>query len=210
MNQLVEEGIYKPNRMYDYQATCFQPMESGNPASTFSNVSTDETLKNAPAGTLLHLQPFAHLAHILHWFLITFLTTYVNGFASIEFDGYLDEEVQLVPCDKQFWIHKFHSKPQHAQPNFDCDSCGSSSRSPPKCEPPRILAAELVPYTNLLLLVINNCIEDRRSSYMKTREVQYELLHECYVENNYLGRKTASNCVDEEFWNVSGFSAKKK
>lgn len=39
MNQLVREGIYEPIRMYDYQATCFQPRETGNWASTLSKVT---------------------------------------------------------------------------------------------------------------------------------------------------------------------------
>lgn len=38
MNQLVKEGIYKPVRMYDYQATCFQRRDTGNWASTLSRV----------------------------------------------------------------------------------------------------------------------------------------------------------------------------
>lgn len=39
MNQLVIEGIYKPNRMYDYQATCFQQRDTGNFASKLLAVS---------------------------------------------------------------------------------------------------------------------------------------------------------------------------
>lgn len=40
MNQLVADGVYKPNRMYDYQATCFQSRDTGNYASKFLAVST--------------------------------------------------------------------------------------------------------------------------------------------------------------------------
>lgn len=40
MNLLVSEGIYKSTRMYDYQATCFAPRDSGNFASKFLTVST--------------------------------------------------------------------------------------------------------------------------------------------------------------------------
>lgn len=196
MNQLVLEGIYKQNRMYDYQATCFQPMETGNPASTFSNVSIHELIKYTRAGTLLHLQPFTHFAYILHWFSITFLTTHANGFAPIEEEN-LEEEVQLVPCDKEYWIY-FHANKKHAHPNFDSrfsSSCAPSSQ---------ILATEHVPYTNLLLLVINkSCMKYESSSYPKTKEIQYDLPYECHVENNYLGRNPISNCIKEEFWNVS-------
>lgn len=39
MNLLVSEGIYKPTRMYDYQATCFEPRDTGNFASRFLTVS---------------------------------------------------------------------------------------------------------------------------------------------------------------------------
>lgn len=39
MGQLVAEGIYKPNRMYDYQATCFQPRDTGNVGAKYPGVS---------------------------------------------------------------------------------------------------------------------------------------------------------------------------
>lgn len=44
MNLLVTEGIYKPTRMYDYQATCFEPRDSGNFASKFLTVSATPTI----------------------------------------------------------------------------------------------------------------------------------------------------------------------
>lgn len=39
MNLLVLEGIYKTTRMYDYQATCFEPRDSGNFAARVLTVS---------------------------------------------------------------------------------------------------------------------------------------------------------------------------
>jgi len=39
MKQLVDEGIYKMNRMFDYQATCFPPISTGSQASRYITVS---------------------------------------------------------------------------------------------------------------------------------------------------------------------------
>lgn len=38
MRQLVEEGIYRPHRMYDYQGTCFPRIATNNPASKYMTV----------------------------------------------------------------------------------------------------------------------------------------------------------------------------
>lgn len=39
MAQLITDGIYKPNRMYDYQATCFQTRDTGSFSSRLLTVS---------------------------------------------------------------------------------------------------------------------------------------------------------------------------
>lgn len=38
MQQLVLDGIYTPNRMYDYQGTCFQPRDTGSFATKLLTV----------------------------------------------------------------------------------------------------------------------------------------------------------------------------
>lgn len=68
MAQLIEEGVYKPNRMYDYQATCFRSTDTGNPASRCLTVRLYTNKVHKTPHSLYYILNTCSILHILHKF----------------------------------------------------------------------------------------------------------------------------------------------
>lgn len=118
MFDLVEEGVYKPNRMYDYQATCFQSTESGSDASRCRTVRTCSIFNTTSTNTI-HLQLITNFREIFEWlktFILVLFWNLVNGYGiyrdnddfEIGYERIRLEHFKNFPCHKESWIYSLN------------------------------------------------------------------------------------------------------
>ncbi|CAH0766301.1 unnamed protein product [Diatraea saccharalis] len=203
MARLIEEEIYKPVHLVDYQAVCFREKKTTSPA------------------TIL-LTPFENLRLVMSWFIATsiwFFNSIASGLAQASSysldDAYQiyenDEETddpllkstsksvterdieKLVlinrtrptPCDREMYLYQLdynNLNDKLNKPIADCD---------------RPFYVQLVNYTNMLMIVIDSVCPKEEVSILPVdpTEVQYNESLPCLKHMHPLYRKQPTSCI---------------
>ncbi|KAI4455354.1 voltage-dependent calcium channel subunit alpha-2/delta-related [Holotrichia oblita] len=213
MRQLVDEGIYRPHRMYDYQGTCFPRIATNNPASKYRT-------------------PFKHLVEIWKWsvaMLFTMVRTvwgndmdypehdtdenYSDGDNSYNRDGDFKEfdsrllinKTKPDPCDTEMWLYTLL---HYTEKNIT--SSGYNRSMSENCSRPFLI--QPVTGSNLVLLVINMICPEKKlysissdiliDDYEEPKtptpvEIYYNISLSCYkVKNNDFPRRPYMSCIN--------------
>ncbi|XP_072941852.1 voltage-dependent calcium channel subunit alpha-2/delta-3 isoform X14 [Epargyreus clarus] len=211
MTRLIEEDVYKPIHVVDYQAVCFREKKTTNPA------------------TML-ITPLENLRLVMAWFIATTFWVYNSitiGLAQSSSDSYDEEYVtptvayqnyendeetddlsmskphttriverdfeKLVlinrtrptPCDREMFLYQLDYK------NLD-EKLNKPSKA---CERP--FYVQLVNYTNMLLVVVNGLcrVPDVPIIPVEATEVQYNESLPCLKHMHPLYRKQPVSCI---------------
>ncbi|KAK9720898.1 Neuronal voltage-dependent calcium channel alpha 2acd [Popillia japonica] len=213
MRQLVEEGIYRPHRMYDYQGTCFPRIATNNPASKY-------------------MTPVKHLIGIWKWsvaLLFSMIKTvwgnemdypdhdtdenYSDGDQSYNREGDFKEfdsrllinKTKPEPCDTEMWLYTLI---HYTEKNIT--SSGYNRSMSENCSRPFLI--QPVTGSNLVLLVINMICPEKKlysispdiliDDYEEPRtptpvEIYYNISLSCYkVKNNDFPRRSYMSCIN--------------
>ncbi|CAG9814965.1 unnamed protein product [Phaedon cochleariae] len=215
MHQLVEEGIYKVTRMFDYQALCAEPIDT-SPASRI-------------------LSPFIHLSSLFQWFFGVLVLSARTVFGNHHFEQYngpehppehhfevVDEhefnrngarfeEAEMPLSDKEF-VQKFAITKTKPEP---CDkqmalyslvhysernvSNSGYNKSMVECSRPYIV--QRVTGSNMILLVITKlCREEENNPHAESPvpvEVDYNMSLACYrALHNDFPRRYYMSCIN--------------
>ncbi|KAJ8956284.1 hypothetical protein NQ318_015020, partial [Aromia moschata] len=209
MSQLVDEGIYKVTRVYDYQGLCPVTYEAASPASRF-------------------LTPIVHLSNIMKWALGTVLYL-ANVGLGIQFESFPDSimytdpnsndhlfddhdeydhehmvhdndsptyvipKTKPEPCDNEMWLY---SLVYYTERNI---SNSGYNKSMIDCSRPFIV--QRVTGSNMILLVINDlCRPDARrvAPNPEPEQVDYNISLSCYrAINNDFPRRLYMSCINK-------------
>ncbi|XP_064214426.1 voltage-dependent calcium channel subunit alpha-2/delta-3 isoform X3 [Tribolium castaneum] len=210
MSFLVDEGIYKVTRMYDYQGLCPEEHESNNPASTFST-------------------PLDQISRLIHWATATFFYLLHTISAELETISYPEEDHEMhsydsehdfesetteqpsrltekefdqrvllkktkpEPCDYEMWFYTLVHYPEKSIP-----SSGYNKAMTDDCTRPFIV--QRVFNSNMILLVVNSVCWEKENTMAKMPDpvlVDYNMSLACYraLFNNFTRRHYMS-CIN--------------
>ncbi|XP_018330048.1 voltage-dependent calcium channel subunit alpha-2/delta-3-like isoform X2 [Agrilus planipennis] len=198
MYQLIEEGVYTPIRMYDYQATCFKGEDVGSPATSIENPLLHFTeLVRWAFGTLIY---FARLT----WGDEVDTMMYPDHgetageeelprLSEKEFDRMtIIKKTKPEPCDTEMYIYTL------TYPNGKSGPVpGYNKTWTDNCTRPFIV--QPVDSSNMILLVINNICMDQPKLIPTPEpvEVDYNMSLTCYrVMKNMYPRRLYMSCIN--------------
>ncbi|XP_022904961.2 voltage-dependent calcium channel subunit alpha-2/delta-3 isoform X1 [Onthophagus taurus] len=178
MQQLVKEKIYKAHKMYDYQATCFPTISTGNPATKL-------------------FTPLTHFTTLLQYFL-NLVLFFTKSIYTDELDtGYSNEESEddqrssendyralLInktkpePCDTKMWLYTLihYNDKNVSESGYNKENMSEDCSRPFLVEP--------VGYSNLIFLVVSQ-ICDQKMYESKSDESEMEEEEEEVPQNPY-------------------------
>ncbi|XP_059050902.1 voltage-dependent calcium channel subunit alpha-2/delta-3 isoform X1 [Achroia grisella] len=210
MATLIEDDVYKPVHLVDYQAVCFREKKTSNPANVL-------------------LTPLENLRLAMAWFLTTtvwfynsiasglaqassysfedeFLTTTVPPLLDEEGDddseySYMSkpttknaerdfEKLVLInrtrptPCDREMYLYQLNYNSLNDKLNKPMMNCS------------RPFYVQLVNYTNMLMVVVNGlCPREEVPISVDPTEVQYNESLPCLKHIHPLYRKQPTSCI---------------
>ncbi|KAJ8969624.1 hypothetical protein NQ317_002430 [Molorchus minor] len=184
MTQLVEEGIYKVTRVYDYQGLCPSYQETASPASRFIS----------PLASLMKLLDW--LYHAITW--STFFTSPADALDEIYrlFHEHLQEKQKNEPCDHEIFVYSL---------NVENSALRKSHVST------HLVRNERVNFSsNLLLLVFNDTLlypmnDTYRLGFPEYTRIDYGAAWECAVDRQNFSKRSYGDCFsrEEANWAVS-------
>lgn len=125
MYHLVEDGVYLPTRMFDYQGICYyKPKEAKGIATRLKNVISSKQQKILPNAYFFLFQLFVHVADILYWLMKwlwhLMMPLFVDAkkgkfYQSINNSTLAWERLAInktvpTPCDRELWMFTFGEK----------------------------------------------------------------------------------------------------
>ncbi|XP_045527355.1 voltage-dependent calcium channel subunit alpha-2/delta-3 isoform X3 [Pieris brassicae] len=202
MLKLVEDEVFRTVHVIDYQAVCFREKKVTNPASTIRT-------------------PMENLRLIMSWFVTTSVWFYNSVSLTFAQSSYFDdvayqnyendedtddpsmskpptriherdfEKIVLInrtrptPCDREMFLYQIDYKNLEAKLNKPLTECT------------RPFYAQLVNYTNMLLVVVDSMCAKKDVSILSIdpAEVQYNESLPCLKHKHPLYRKQPSSCI---------------
>lgn len=202
MTRLIEDEVFKPIHLVDYQAVCFREKKTTNPSSTL-------------------LTPFENLRLVLSWFLtstVWLFNSIATGLAqgssyslddayqSYENDEETDDPMSKPPSrnlerdfEKLVLINRTRPTPCDREMllyQLDYNNLNDKLNKPvADCERP--FYVQLVNYTNMLMIVIDSVCprEEGPAMSVDPTEVRYNESLPCLKHMHPLYRKQPNSCI---------------
>ncbi|XP_026478541.1 voltage-dependent calcium channel subunit alpha-2/delta-3-like [Ctenocephalides felis] len=185
MLHLIQDRVYRQIEIVDYQAVCFKPTETSNPAS---KLSATLQLMNILDWTISRLIWILSLLVNVHGYAFS----YSNDEAKkMEYDvRVLINRTRPQPCDQQVLLYQLQQFREGERTPYNLPAKG--------CDRPYVV--QMIPYSNLILLVADAlCLQRDTVPYLVTIPfpVDYNATLACHKakHNNELPRKRPTSCI---------------